>query len=371
MKKFLLSLAAVAMAFGANAASYKVFDIASPGTWTEQGTGFTQTMTIDGVTFTITTDKATSTTNLISPDNNTYAWRVYKNSQFTIDAGIDMKSMVITYDDYSSNGTTYYAEMTLSTGWTGTLDGVVYTLSNAAGSKTFTGTASNQQVRIKTIVVSDEATVSGDPDTPPTNAIYEGLVSNADDWTFDDVKLSDGITYVWKWDESYNYLKGSTFVSGVAYEADSYAISPVIDLTNETEATLTFKNTVNYLKTGNRADYLNVCVREENGTWEVLDITGWPTSDSWNAVDAKADLKAYAGKKIQLGLHYTVSAGSEIAPTWEVASVKVSGAAGVAGVEVEENAEAVYYNLQGVKVANPEKGLFIKVQGKKAVKVML
>ncbi len=35
------------------------------------------------------------------------------------------------------------------------------------------------------------------------------------------------------------------------------------------------------------------------------------------------------------------------------------------------NAEAVYFNLQGVRVANPEKGLFIKVQGNKTSKVAL
>jgi hypothetical protein len=36
-----------------------------------------------------------------------------------------------------------------------------------------------------------------------------------------------------------------------------------------------------------------------------------------------------------------------------------------------ENAAPVYYNLQGVRVANPEKGLFIQVSGNKAVKVAL
>ena len=38
---------------------------------------------------------------------------------------------------------------------------------------------------------------------------------------------------------------------------------------------------------------------------------------------------------------------------------------------VDENAPVEYYNLQGVKVANPENGLFIKKQGSKATKVVL
>ena len=40
-------------------------------------------------------------------------------------------------------------------------------------------------------------------------------------------------------------------------------------------------------------------------------------------------------------------------------------------IEVDVNAPVEYYNLQGIKVANPEKGIFIKKQGKKATKVVL
>ena len=43
---------------------------------------------------------------------------------------------------------------------------------------------------------------------------------------------------------------------------------------------------------------------------------------------------------------------------------------GVEGFEAE-NAEVEYYNLQGVKVENPEKGIFIKKQGNKTTKVIL
>ena len=44
---------------------------------------------------------------------------------------------------------------------------------------------------------------------------------------------------------------------------------------------------------------------------------------------------------------------------------------GVEDVIVEDNLPAVYYNLQGVKVANPENGVFIKVKGGKATKVLV
>lgn len=44
---------------------------------------------------------------------------------------------------------------------------------------------------------------------------------------------------------------------------------------------------------------------------------------------------------------------------------------GVEGVEAADEAEAVYYNLQGVRVENPEHGIYVKVVGGKAEKVVL
>lgn len=45
--------------------------------------------------------------------------------------------------------------------------------------------------------------------------------------------------------------------------------------------------------------------------------------------------------------------------------------AGFANIQVENNAVAEYYNLQGVRVANPENGLYIVVKGGKAVKQII
>lgn len=48
-----------------------------------------------------------------------------------------------------------------------------------------------------------------------------------------------------------------------------------------------------------------------------------------------------------------------------------SGDSALENIAVEENAPVVYYNLQGAKVANPSNGLYIRVQGNKAEKVVL
>ena len=47
------------------------------------------------------------------------------------------------------------------------------------------------------------------------------------------------------------------------------------------------------------------------------------------------------------------------------------GAGAVEGIEADENVAPVYYNLQGVRVNNPENGLFIQVKGSKATKVLV
>lgn len=55
---------------------------------------------------------------------------------------------------------------------------------------------------------------------------------------------------------------------------------------------------------------------------------------------------------------------------FENMTVLISGVTGVAEIEAAEEAP-VYFNLQGVKVANPENGIFVKVQGGKTSKVVV
>ena len=51
---------------------------------------------------------------------------------------------------------------------------------------------------------------------------------------------------------------------------------------------------------------------------------------------------------------------------------EIPGLSGISNVTVaDENAPVEYYNLQGVRVANPESGLYIKRQGNKATKVLV
>ncbi len=51
--------------------------------------------------------------------------------------------------------------------------------------------------------------------------------------------------------------------------------------------------------------------------------------------------------------------------------VKHGEETGISNINVDANAPAVYFNLQGVEVANPANGLFIKVQGNTVSKVLV
>lgn len=68
---------------------------------------------------------------------------------------------------------------------------------------------------------------------------------------------------------------------------------------------------------------------------------------------------------------YKTLAPSKNPAQFKLPVVYILDKAGVAGVDADENAPVEYYDLQGRRVANPEKGLYIKRQGSKAVKVIL
>lgn len=58
---------------------------------------------------------------------------------------------------------------------------------------------------------------------------------------------------------------------------------------------------------------------------------------------------------------------------WHIDNIKLAsdGNAGVEDFEISENREAVYYNLQGMKVMNLSTGVYIKRQGNKCSKIFI
>ena len=98
------------------------------------------------------------------------------------------------------------------------------------------------------------------------------------------------------------------------------------------------------------------------------------------ATAAEADDFTNSGKQaITIGLssegQFSVYAKNSKGDQTETKTFTVNGrATGVEDIAVDgvEDGEAVYYNMQGVRVANPAAGsLYIRVQGSKAAKVLV
>ena len=108
---------------------------------------------------------------------------------------------------------------------------------------------------------------------------------------------------------------------------------------------------------------------ENKGSWDEFNAKAiCIANDAVVALDQATPIWKYADTNCKAA----VEAGKEYKVTINLNdnTITISESTAVEGIEVEEG-EAVYYNLQGVKVANPENGVFIKVQGNKASKVLV
>ncbi|MBO5779490.1 MAG: hypothetical protein J6R27_00060 [Muribaculaceae bacterium] len=166
----------------------------------------------------------------------------------------------------------------------------------------------------------------GGDDQPSGDVIYQGLLPDAAeiDWTFDNVAMDPGLSYVWQWKE-YNgshYLNGSAYLGG-ALPAVAYAYTTV-DLSGYASATLKFDHAAKFQTTCK--ELCKVAIREQGtADWTILNIPTWPNAGSWTfASSGLIDLSAFAGKKVDLGLKYESTAAG--ADTWEIKNFIVNAA---------------------------------------------
>lgn len=219
-----------------------------------------------------------------------------------------------------------------------------------------------------------------DPE-PTEKVLFESSFDKGDaaGFEFKDVELG-GLTYVWKADD-YGYLKASAYADEVNHVAESWAVSPAIDLSEVSKATLTFRHAMNYVKAGEPKDYASVWVSTDyagdvaTATWTELTIATYPSGSNWTFVEAgDIDLTAYCGKKVYIAYKYVSTA--DVAPTWEVDNMKIVAPleSGISSVEDAENAPVEVYTLNGVKVGSSldglKSGIYLVKKGNKVQKVL-
>lgn len=218
-----------------------------------------------------------------------------------------------------------------------------------------------------------------DPE-PTEKVLFESSFDKGDaaGFEFKDVELGE-LEYVWKADD-YGYLKASAYV-GKNNAAESWAVSPAIDLSEVSKATLTFRHAMNYVKAGEPKDYASVWISTDyagdvaTATWTELTIATYPSGSNWTFVDAgDIDLTAYCGKKVYIAYKYVSTTAA--APTWEVDNMKVVAPveSGISSVENAGNAPVEVYTLNGVKVGSSldglKSGIYLVKKGNKVQKVL-
>lgn len=167
-------------------------------------------------------------------------------------------------------------------------------------------------------------------------------------------------------------------ISREGTEADPLTIEDVFTLNNLYTGEACVKGNIAKGNAGNATNGMVTIVNADDQTkWVATNIVltegeknigvALPTGEARTKLNIK-DNPGNVGK--------TVIVKGSLEPYFSAPGVKnteyVSGLSGVENVGVDaEQGVVKYYNLQGVEVANPESGLYIRVQGDKATKVIL
>lgn len=156
----------------------------------------------------------------------------------------------------------------------------------------------------------------------------ESFADGQGDFTIEDKTKPEELSYVWNYSSGtsssgdFHYMKASAYVNKTNYAAESWLVSPAVDLTQATTATLTFTHIINFgkdLMSTNQTLWVSEANTEN---WEQVTIPTYPDGNSWEEAESgDIDLSKYAGKTIKLGFKYISTSSS--AATWEVYNVKV------------------------------------------------
>lgn len=352
MKKTLLFLFAfVLAAVNMVAQNEVVIKWAGADAWTA---GEANTLQYVQDPFTVTLAKAEGTTDpVVNADKNDA--RVYaKGTVNVVTTGENMTQVVFAV---SAKGKFQLAKITANVGevvvnadaqtvtWTGAAKDVTFTVGEKADFGTKPTKARQLCFDNITVVAGGTVTPSPEPNPEPNPepqpqpnekaTIFSELFNvGQGDFTIDNKVMNDPLTYVWSFDEKRSLIKASAFVGGQKLAAESWLVSPVIDLTQAKETELSFNEAGNFF--GGLDNFKAACtlkVKEEGGEWTDLAYNVAADGQSWTSGIATANLAAYDGKKIQLAFAYT--SNTEFAGTWQIKELYVKAKTDKAPVVIE------------------------------------
>ena len=182
----------------------------------------------------------------------------------------------------------------------------------------------------------DGGDTPGGGDTPAPTGAYldESFANGKGNFTIDDKVFSGVWTAASYGSDSYmmatSYVKADGESAKTNHDAESWLISPEINLSSATNPVLTFAQVINKFF-GTIAEEAMVFAKKENGNWTKLTITypATPSSSFSKFTDDGANVSVsladYKSSKTQIAFVYKGS--STKAGTWEIKDVKVAEAA--------------------------------------------
>ncbi len=157
------------------------------------------------------------------------------------------------------------------------------------------------------------------PPTPPTQGIYSETFANGQgEFVIKDVELA-GLNYVWAYMNNFHCMKANGYYQG-AHGTESWLVSPQIDLSNVTAATLSFDHAVAFASA--EGSFFVMVSTDYTGdvttaTWTELNIGSWPEPDpNWVFQNATVDLSNFVGQNVTIAFKYTST--ENVCPAWEV-----------------------------------------------------
>lgn len=152
-----------------------------------------------------------------------------------------------------------------------------------------------------------------------TVVFEESFATSQGNFEIDNKQLPNGEgSFVWKQDAKYYCMKASAYINDTKYASESWLVSPLVDLSQATTATLTFDHAHNYAGTAEE-EFTLWATETSADNWQQLTIDKY--GSGFKFTTATIDLSAYAGKTIKFAFKYVST--TDAAGTWEIKNVKV------------------------------------------------
>lgn len=360
MKKILLSFFAFLLMAVTAFAQGTVFSWSAAGDWTTLTDENEKTVgvSLEQSPYTVVLLKESglnaATVNATANDARVYA----KGTATVSTTGENMTSLVFAI---SAQGKRRLPEITPNTGevtvdtenwtvtWTGDAQSVVLTVGEKAVYGT-DGATKAGQFNFDNITIFTNGEGGGEegggetPDEPEVPGVLwsESFGSSIGTFTIEDKSKDEALSNVWAFASGYG-MKATGYANKTNYAAESWLVSPVLDLTNATDCSIAFQQAANFFQ---NQDNLKAAVSVKakaagDADWTTLDVTPWPEGTSWTFIPSTADLKAFDGKKVQIAFVYTSTA--DVAGTWEVKEFNLHGNGSVSLPDEPETPEVPNY----------------------------